>query len=73
MASFEVICITSTFTAAACRGLEWTVPVIVFLHILDHIFLLIVSPETILTEFFSVNNTNERVNTYVHEPTRYPL
>lgn len=75
MASFEVRCIASAFAAAACIGFEWTVPAVVLLDIFDHIFLLVVPSETVLTEFFTIHNYQSRKSfiPYVHVPTLYPL
>lgn len=54
MTSFEVSCITSAFAAATSISLEWTIPAVVLRDIANHIFLLIVSAQTILTELLPI-------------------
>lgn len=62
MTAFEVIDITSTFATTASTSLEGTVPAIIFQDICCHIFLLVMSFETILAELFPTNKDNSLIH-----------
>ena len=68
MAALEVSYITSALAATAGIRFEGTIPSIVFCNISHHIFLLVVSTETVLTELLTKKIIYLKL-TYVHAPT----